>query len=525
VGPTFIVDAATNEQAAAIEVDASGRIVATHKSRDGLRGRARVVVLPGKLATPGLHDAHLHIIAIGRAKERVNLRGATSVAEVKRRIAAFAKANPKVAFITGRGWDQSLWGGTFPTWRDIEGATDKPVLVRRVDGHAALANRVMMQRAAIAADTETPDGGEILRDKSGAPTGVFVDRAMELVRAKVPEPTHRDRRRWLRMGAEACASGGLVTVHDMGSSVQAVNAMVAEDRSRPLPVRVFVYLDGDDEQALPWLRAHKASARSLSPRVTVMGVKLFADGAMGSRGAALLEAYSDRPESKGTIIIPVDKLNETVAQIHATKAQVAIHAIGDRGNRVALDAIVLAQGEPKNGNGLRHRVEHAQLLHPDDLRRFAKHGITASMQPTHATSDMRWAEKRVGPVRLRGAYAWKTLLNTGAKLALGSDAPVESEKVLWGLHAVTTRTDHAGKPVGGWQAHEILTDSEALAGFSSGAAWAIHREQDLGTLRPGMRFDVSVFDRDPRGRKGQWLKAKALVTFVDGRRIDHTESK
>lgn len=510
-GPRFATGVAGQADAAAIEVDKDGRIIAVHHT---VPEHGNVVRLPGKLAVPGLHDAHLHLSGIGERLEQVDLRDVSSPAMLRQRIADFARAHPQAQAIHGRGWDQSRWPGkTYPTAQDIAGATDRPVFVRRVDGHAGLANDVLLQRAAIGQQTADPAGGKLLRDAKGQPTGTLIDRAMELVSAHLPRPSTADRRRWLRMGAEACARAGLVAVHDMAVEVATLQAMVAEDATQPLPLRVFVYLDGDDPAAWRWLAENLGAKRQPSPRIAVRGIKLFADGALGSRGAALLEDYADRPGQKGLLLSTPQALAEATRRTHELDAQVAIHGIGDRGNRVALDAIAAAQGADRSR---RHRLEHAQVLHDDDLGRLHQSGVIASMQPTHATSDKHWAAKRLGATRLSGAYAWQRVLATGATLALGSDAPVESERVLLGLHAATTRTDIKGEPAGGWRPEERLDDARAIAGFSLGAAFAVGRETELGSLVVGKLFDVTVFGVDPRGQVGGWLNARPLQTWIGG---------
>ena len=512
VGPVFYTGTAAVPLARGVEVDSDGRITKLHERAPTATSLQRVV-LSGAFAVPGLHDAHLHLQSIGRVKERVDLRGTTSIVALVAKIRAFAKRNPSLSVITGRGWDQSRWPSKrFPTWRDIEGVSDKPILVRRVDGHAALANRAMLTLAGITKQTKPPDGGQILHDASGEPTGVLIDRAMELARKKVADTSPADKRRWIRAGANACADAGMTAVHDMGASVAGLRAIVAEDRAKPLPLRVFIYLDGDDTEALTWLRKHRKE-RTVSPRITVMGIKLFADGAMGSRGAALLQPYSDAPTSSGLIITPSRELSRRAWAIHQLGGQVAIHAIGDRGNRIALDALAHAQGADITR---KHRVEHAQLLHDADIPRFAELNVTASMQPTHATSDMRWALQRVGEARLAGAYAWRRILASGALVAFGSDAPVEDERILRGLHAATTRTDVNGLPAGGWRSDQKLTDSEAIAAFTHGPAVAVHRGSELGKLAPGYLFDVTLLNGDPRGVVGRWLKVQVTGTALNG---------
>lgn len=509
MGPLFVTNDPERPEAAAVIVNEDGTIekVLGELPRK-LQGYA-FVRLEGALAVPGLHDAHAHIEGVGKNKEDIDLRGTTSIDDLRMRIQTFAEAHPDVRVIQGRGWDQSLFEGkAFPTAKDIDAATDRPLLVRRVDGHAALANTKMQQLANITAATKAPEGGRILVDEHGGPTGVFVDNAMDLLFAHLPVPTLDDRKRWLRTGMHAFADAGVVAVHDMGMGLQTFEALQALDAEGPLPVRVFVYLDGSAPDALNRLKESKDGNR-----YRVMGLKHLIDGAMGSRGAALLDEYSDEPGTRGLLLMPPEKLTESVRNVDALGKHVAVHAIGDRGIRLTLDAIAAGQSSAK---GNRHRIEHAQLVHPDDVLRFGQEQVIASMQPTHATSDMRWVEKRVGPDRMKGAYAWRTFLQAKVPLAFGSDAPVESERVVLGLHAAITRQDREGQPENGFMPEQRVTANEAIHAFSAGAAFAVKQENTLGVLKPGAQFDLSVFDIDPRADAAKWLTAKPLATYVAG---------
>lgn len=509
LGPLFVTNDPERPEAAAIVVNEDGTIekVLGELPRK-LEGYA-FIRLEGALAVPGLHDAHAHIEGVGKNKEDIDLRGTTSVEDLRMRIQTFAESHPNVRVIQGRGWDQSLFEGkAFPTAKDIDAATDRPVLVRRVDGHAALANTKMQQLAGMTAATKAPEGGRILRNDEGAPTGVFIDNAMDLLFAHLPAPTLEDRKRWLNAGMHAFADAGLVAVHDMGMGLKTFEALQALDAEGPLPVRVFVYLDGQDPSALARLKEAKDGNR-----FTMMGLKHLIDGAMGSRGAALLEEYSDEPGTRGLLLMPPEKLTESVRNVDALGKHVAVHAIGDRGIRLTLDAIANGQGAAK---GNRHRVEHAQLVHADDVIRFGQEQVIASMQPTHATSDMRWVEQRVGPERMKGAYAWRTFLQANVPLAFGSDAPVESERVVLGLHAAVTRQDRHGNPANGFMPEQRVTANEAIFAFSAGAAYAVKQEATLGVLKPGAQFDLTVFDIDPRGDPAKWLTATPAATFVAG---------
>jgi predicted amidohydrolase YtcJ len=511
VGPRFLTGEEFLPEARVVVADEYGRVRALLRSLPS-PSPYPVVTLPGALAVAGLHDAHLHLEGIGMAAETLDAGAAKSPASLRDAVAAFSRAHPESSAILGRGWDQSAYPGmAFPTWRDLEGATTKPVWLRRVDGHAGLANRALLVAAGITKDTPDPPGGRILRDDVGEATGVLVDHAMDLVTAFLPRATDADRRRWLRAGLVACANQGLVAVHDMGMSVASFRVLHAMASEAPLPVRTFVYLDGNDDDAYALLGT---VARNDS--LAVMGVKLFADGALGSRGAALLDPYSDEPGHRGLTLLDRDPLARRVRQAHAKGFQVAVHAIGDAANRIVID-VLTAHHQPD----IRDRLEHAQVLSLDDIPRLYRPRITASMQPSHATSDMRWAEARLGPTRLAGAYAWRRILATKTALAFGSDAPVEDVRPAWGIYAAITRQDHDGRPAAGFLPDQRLTQVEALRAYARDAAWAVNLERHAGALTPGMYFDVSIFDVDAAaatdaGDPSAWLRARPVGTVVGG---------
>jgi predicted amidohydrolase YtcJ len=511
VGPRFLTGEDFVPEARVVVADETGRVRALLRALPS-PSPYPVVTLPGALAVAGLHDAHLHLEGIGMARERLDAGAATTIVELRAAVVAFAQAHPESSAILGRGWDQSRYpGAAFPTWRDLEGATTKPVWLRRVDGHAALANRALMAAAGISKATPDPPGGRILRDDAGEPTGVFIDHAMDLIEPHLPTATNTDRRRWLRAGLDACADQGLVAVHDMGMSVASFRVLQELADEAPLPVRTFVYLDGSDDAAYDVLGS-VASTNSLA----VLGVKLFADGALGSRGAALLEDYSDEPGHRGLSLLDRDTLVRRVRQAHEKGFQVAVHAIGDAANRIVIDVLT-----EQHRADIRDRLEHAQVLSLEDIPRLYGPRITASMQPSHATSDMRWAEARLGAARLAGAYAWRRVLQTKTALAFGSDAPVEDVRPAWGIYAALTRQDHDGQPSAGFLPDQRLTQAEALRAYARDAAWAVNLERHAGALTPGMLFDVSLFDVDAAaatdaGDPSAWLRARAVGTVVGG---------
>lgn len=503
--------------------DADGGILAVG-SRDALLRRYPKATrrdLGTAVVVPGLIDAHGHVANLGYSQLRVDLAGTRSKAEVLERLRAFARDLPSGAWLTGRGWDQNDWPeAAFPTTADLDAAfPDRPVWLTRVDGHAGWANSAALR--AVKRDLGgawQPEGGQILRDGAGRPTGVFIDKAMDLVTAVVPPVDEATAERALVLGMEAAVRHGLTGVHDMGVSLENLRRYRRlADRGR-LPLRIYALADGEREALAELCRtglyAHPGG------RIRMRGVKLYMDGALGSRGAALLEPYSDAPDNRGLLLREPPALQALVDRVRGCGVQLAIHAIGDRGNREVLEAYTRAIASAPAGSDLRWRIEHAQVLAPQDLPRLARLGVIASMQPTHATSDMPWAETRVGPHRIHGAYAWRQLRDSGARLALGSDFPVESVDPRLGLYAATTRADDAGMPLGGWRPEEKLTAYEALRGFTLDAAWAGFMEKEVGSLEVGKRADFVVLAHDPLAIDPAALRTLTVEsTWVDGRPV------
>lgn len=485
------------------------RIVAVLDADDGRPGER--VDLGGATVLPGLTDAHLHLVGIGRMERTLDLVGTTSAQDVITRVRETAASTPPGQWILGRGWDQNDWEDTsWPTHEALSAASpEHPVWLQRVDGHAVWVNARAMELAEVDGSTEAPDGGEILRLEGGAPSGVFVDNAVERIRAALPPPTPEELRGDLERAARRCREAGLTGVHDMGVDPEALEVLEAMEREGVLGLRVTAYLSGDRDETYERIQQPPESDGLLA----VVGVKLYADGALGSRGAALFEPYSDRADHRGLLVYPPDELARRVRAVHEAGYQVAIHAIGDRGIATALDAIEAAQGADASR---RHRIEHAQVIRLDDVDRLVRGGIVASMQPTHATSDMPWAEARVGAERIAGAYAWRRMLEAEVLLAFGSDAPVESHRPALGLYAAVTRQDAEGLPEGGWTPSQRLSTEEALAAFTRGAARAIGRD-DLGVIRAGALADLTVLDGDPRTMSPAALRELPIrATYVAG---------
>ncbi|HEX2494443.1 MAG TPA: amidohydrolase family protein [Steroidobacter sp.] len=456
---------------------------------------AKILDGGGRTLLPGLIDAHGHILELGRQRTQADLRGATSLAAALERVRTFAASNSDQPWILGRGWNQALWPEKrFPTARDLDAVVrDRPVVLTRIDGHAIWANSAAMKAAGISALAKGPEGGQIVRDGAGEPTGVFVDAAMPLIERHAPAPTDEQVRRALRAAMRELASLGVTSVHDAGVDEQQYRAYQQLGAAGELPIRIYAMLQ-DSEAARPVI-ATGPKPSQFDDRLQLRAVKAWVDGALGSRGAALLKDYGDQPHHRGFMLYSSAQLGELAAFTASKGWQLNLHAIGDAGNRAALDAFATHMTQQQR-SALRPRIEHAQVIAPEDAPRFAELGVIASIQPTHATSDMNMAEDRLGRERLRGAYAWRTLLDSGARLAGGSDFPVELPNPFYGLYAAVTRQDREGRPPGGWHASEKLSREEALRLFTLDAAYAAHMEGAVGSLEPGKWADFILVDRD-----------------------------
>ncbi|NCF23894.1 MAG: amidohydrolase family protein [Gammaproteobacteria bacterium] len=497
--------------------DADGRVVATG-DESLLAGIAEADRIDGggRFVLPGLTDAHAHVYSQGFLTVSLNLLGAESVDEAVERIDEYASGR-RTGWVLGRGWNQVLWPvKEFPTAADIDAvAADRPVWLRRIDGHAGWANSKALEIAGIDAETPDPVGGKIVRDDSGNATGILIDNAMALVEKHVPSPTRGEIR-------EACASAidsllalGITGVHDAGISKTEAEIYMSMADDGDLGVRIYAMLSDTGANLDAFAEPIRAYGNDY---LDIAAVKLYSDGALGSRGAAMIEPYDDDPENRGLPFYTQQQLDELVRTANAKGFQVGIHAIGDLGNRMALDAFDRAQrGEP---SPLRNRVEHAQIIALDDIPRFSELGVIASMQPVHATSDMNMAEDRVGTQRIKGGYAWRRLLDSGAVIASGSDFPVELPNPFHGLYAAVARQDRAGAPEGGWYADQAMTRAEALHSFTLAAAHAAHQEQRLGSLERGKWADFIVVDRDyfeiPAGEIDD---IRVLQTWVGGKLV------
>jgi predicted amidohydrolase YtcJ len=500
-----------------------GRIafIGSAREAEALRGAAtRVVDAGGETVIPGMVDAHAHFAGLAETLRSVDLTGTRSQAEAVARVVARARMVPPGTWIQGRGWDQNAWGDTrFPTHDALSAAVPgHPVYLTRVDGHAAWVNAAAMQRAGLTRAARDPDGGRILRDAAGAPTGVLIDRAEGLVSRHIPGPTRAETRQGLTDAMAVMHRWGLTGMHDAGASRALIELYDEMAGAGALPLRLYVMI-GDDSAALAHYFAKGPVAGAHDGHLWVRAVKLYADGAMGSRGAALLEPYSDDPNNMGLLLSAPAHIRDVAARGLAAGFQVNTHAIGDRGNRVVLDAYEQALAARPTADH-RFRVEHAQVLHSDDLPRFAQLGVIPSMQASHQTSDMYWVGKRLGPTRTLGAYAWRSLLESGVVIPNGSDFPVEAVNPLISFHAAIARQDARDWPAGGWLPEQRMTREEALKSMTLWPAYAGFQEGELGSLSVGKRADFVILDRDIMRVPAELvLGTRVRSTWLGGREV------
>ena len=472
----------------------------------------------GRTLLPGLIDAHGHVMELGFRATELDLSATTGLADAQAKLAAYAKDHPTPLWIRGGGWNQERWRlGRFPTAADLDQVVrDRPVALTRVDGHAILGNSAALAAAGITAKTKDPAGGRIERDAKGNPTGVLVDAAQALLDKAIPQPLPRERDAAFASAQDQLLADGIVATADMGTTSDDWNTYRRAGDSGRLRVRLISYAGGIEPMLsiagtapTPWL---------YDSHLKMVGVKLYDDGALGSRGAWLKRPYADAADQRGLPFLDDTRLRNLMSRAAMDGFQVAIHAIGDAANAQALDAIEEVALTYKGDR--RWRIEHAQIVDPADLPRFCKNGIIASMQPVHQTSDRLMAEARLGPDRLAGAYAWKSMLDAGAKLAFGSDYPVESPDPFAGLAAAISREDAAGLPPGGWRPEQKLDLPAALAAFTTGAAYASFTEDMLGSLIPGHLADFILIDTDPfAATPAQIRGTKVQETWIGGHRV------
>ena len=499
-----------------------GRFVAVGTRAEVLRWKGRsteMIDAGGATVVPGLQDAHGHVLSLGNSLGELDLRDMPTFEAIVERVRARAATMAPGEWVLGRGWDQNRWPvKEWPTAGPLDVAAPKnPVFLTRIDGHAALVSRLALEAGGVGPETPEPPGGRIVQDAAGAPTGVLVDRAQALVARHIPAPSRDQLSEQLVLADREMRRVGLTMVHDAGvepAVVELYRELVAADR---IATRVYVMLTGLDVG--DWFR--RGPQLDPAHRLTVRAIKLVADGALGSRGAALLEDYADEPGVRGLLVTPPDRLYAAAHAASAAGFQTAVHAIGDRANRDVLGMFERIEHELPAARGLRPRVEHAQVLDRADIPRFARLGVLASVQTTHCTSDMPWAARRLGETRVaEGAYVWRKLIDAGTLLAQGSDFPVERPDPLLGFYAAITRQDTTGQPPDGWAADQRLTREEALRAMTLGAAYAAHAERDLGSIEPGKLADFVVLSRDIMQVAPRDVLSTAIVrTVVGGRTV------
>lgn len=480
----------------------------------------RTLDLGGRTVIPGMTDAHAHVAGLGAALRNVDLTGTSSYAQVIARVVERARTTPKGEWVIGRGWDQNDWGDTrFPTHEALTRAVpDHPVYLERVDGHAGLANAMAMQKAGVTKDTKDPTGGSVERDAQGNPAGVFVDNAQGLVERAIPAATRAQTKTAISAAIDEMHRWGLTGVHDAGASPQVLELYEELGREKALNIRLYAMISDNAAAIEAWLKRGPQSGM-YDGMLWVRSIKLYQDGALGSRGAALLEPYADDAKTSGLLVSAPAHILEVATRALKAGFQVNTHAIGDRGNRLVLDSYEAALKATPTADH-RFRIEHAQILNYDDIPRFAQLGVIPSMQASHQTSDMYWAGNRLGETRLRGAYAWRSLLETGVIIPNGSDFPVEQVNPLISFEAAVARQDARGWPAGGWYPEQRMTRDEALASMSLWPAYAAFQERELGSLTAGKYADFVVLDQDiMRVPTEVLLGTHVLSTWVGGRAV------
>ncbi len=503
-----------------------GEIVFVGSNADAAAYRGdstRVIDVDGATVLPGLTDSHTHVVNLGAFLERVSLVDVETEEEAVALVAQRAQEVAEGQWIIGQGWDEGAWANRYPTMELLtEQVPNHPVFMRSLHSFAAWGNRMAFERAGITGETEAPSGGEIRKGSDGLPNGLLLNRATALLEDAIPAPTREQLKTRILTALSRMAEDGFVAVHEAGVDGEMMAAFEELDTAGRLPIRVYVMLSARDvELSRAWLA--KGPDPEAAGMLVTRSVKAFYDGALGSRGARLLEDYSDQPGHTGVSGGEYGFDEELVADMMKAGFQVGIHAIGDAGNRETLDFIERVTGEDSNVRNGRHRIEHAQVVHPDDIPRFGALGVIASMEPAHAVEDKTWAEERVGPARIKGAYAWRSLREAGARLAFNSDNPGSDHNIFYGLHAAITRRDKQREPADGWYPEQAMTADEAVRGYTTWAAYAGFVEERTGVLAPGRWADITVMSVDPfalaNSDPGAILDGSIVLTVADGKVI------
>ncbi len=500
-----------------------GEIVFVGSTKDALElrgGTTRVVDLAGATVIPGLVDSHTHVFGLGAKLDTVDLTGVATEEEAVARVAARATTVPAGEWIIGGGWDEGAWANRYPDKALLsEAVPDNPVFLDSLHGFAAWANQAALDAGGITADSEVPVGGEMRLGEDGEPNGLFLNRATTMLDAIVPPPSRETLIKQVLIGLEQMAKDGYVAVHDAGLDSRAMSVLEQLEKEDRLPIRVYAMLSLRDEDLIrQWIE--KGPDTDDDSMLVTRTVKAYYDGALGSRGARLLYDYADRPGHRGVSGDGYGFDQGLNAEAMKAGFQVAIHAIGDAGNREALDILEAVFEEDPSSRDNRHRIEHAQVMHPDDIARLGQLGVIASMEPPHAMEDKTWAEQRLGPQRIRGAYAWRTLRETGAAITFNSDNPGSDHSIFYGLHSAITRQDKNLQPEGGWYPEQRLTSDESLRAYTNWSAYASFREDLTGIIEVGRWADLTVMDIDPfvlsDESPSDLLNGNILMTIVDG---------
>jgi predicted amidohydrolase YtcJ len=483
--------------------------------------QAEVVDLDGKTVMPGIIESHGHLLSLGQSFLELSLEGVASPDEAVALVAERVENTPPAEWITGWGWDEGAWARAYPDNAALSRVSpDNPVYLRGLHGFAGWANQKALELAGIDAQTQAPPNGAILKDpESGDPTGILTNEAQELLTRHIPPLSQAQVEQALRMAVQECSRFGITSIHEARTTRVMLDGLAALKDREELKARIYVMLDWTEPDLL---EHYYTRGPELDPRhfLTVRCIKVFVDGALGSRGAAMLEPYSDAPDETGLVVTPLERLRVLTERALQTGFQVAVHAIGDRANRITLDAFEQALAAVPDAGDHRLRVEHAQIVSPQDIPRFALSDLVLSMQPPHCTSDMPWVEERVGPERVRGAYAWRSLLATGIHLTLNSDFPGETLNPFHGMYAALTRRSPEGEPPGGWYPEQCLSRSEVLRAYTLEAAYSEFSEEIKGKLLPGMLADFIVLSRDIRRIPVQdLLTLQVEVTFLGGKPV------
>ncbi len=507
-----------------------GRIVAVGRTDEILKWKGdgtHVLDLDGKTVTPGFIEGHAHFMGLGYAKMQVDLLGVSSYETLIERVKKAAGKQPPGTWITGRGWHQDKWdsisGGDvegFPVHKLLsEAVPDHPVYLKHASGHAIFVNAKAMAVTGVDRHTESPEGGEIIRDKRGEPTGIFVENAMGLIGKWIPEETQEMIEQSFELAMNECLSCGITGFCDAGQGPEILNFYKRKLKEKAFKLRMYVMIDGNNDQLLKEYFATGPQNDMGDGFLTIRSVKLYADGALGSRGAWMLQPYTDMPDSYGEAVTDSLWLYEVSERSLTNGFQVCIHAIGDRANREVLNIYEsVFEKHPEKAKNCRFRIEHAQHLDPADIPRFAALGVIPAMQAIHLSSDRPWAIDRLGPERVKYAYAWQRLLKTGVRIVNGTDAPVEPVDPLPCFYAAVSRRTLDGEPPGGFEPDLKMTREQALRSYTIDAAYGLFQETWKGSVEPGKVADFTVFDRDIMTiPEEEILKTHVMMTIVDGK--------